>query len=523
MNAIPFSYPAGCAFSSVDDIRGKKITVMGLGLNGGGEACVRFFLSHGASVTATDMKTAEQLKPTIDSIENDAALDRRRLVYRLGRHVMEDFSSADCVIKNPGVKIEGNAYLAAAKAVETDISIFLRFTKSPIIAVTGSKGKSSTVSALHYGLSEAGFRAFLGGNITVSPLSFLEETGAGTPVILELSSWQLADLRGRGVLKPHISIITKIVPDHQNWYSGMEPYIADKRLVYADQTPDDFAIFDANGDEPGTGPACGGTWGDCFAAEANAAVLRYSTSPLPRGVYGVWQERDSGGFCGNVLLPGMEAPETILRGLAVPGDHMRTNVLNAALVMRLMHVPAEKIIRILGGWQGIAHRLQCFHTFQTGGGTDAPRIRFFNDSCATVPEAAAAASQAFGRPVVLIAGGTDKGLSFEPLVQTLAGAAPEGSVPPRALYLLAGTGTDKMLPALDAAGVPYKGPFESLQSLLLQLRADAAGFSEDAAVVFSPGATSFGMFANEFHRGNAFMECVRGLFPNNPDIGGAER
>ena len=153
---VPHVYPEGCVFNKLSDIQGKHITVMGLGLNGGGEEAVRFFLKHGAYVTVTDMKTAEQLEPTIASLSKDTTLDKSRLTYVLGQHRIEDFSTADCVIKNPGVKYEGNKYLAAAKAIESDISIFLHFTKSPIIAVTGSKGKSSTVSAIDFGLREIG-------------------------------------------------------------------------------------------------------------------------------------------------------------------------------------------------------------------------------------------------------------------------------------------------------------------------------------------------------------------------------
>ena len=108
------SYPQGCVFSTLDDIKDKHVTIMGLGLNGGGEACTKFFLKHGAFVTVTDMKSAEQLKPTVDSIASDKSLDLTRLTYVLGEHRMEDFENADCVIKNPGVKIDGNKYLSAA-------------------------------------------------------------------------------------------------------------------------------------------------------------------------------------------------------------------------------------------------------------------------------------------------------------------------------------------------------------------------------------------------------------------------
>ncbi|MDE6736274.1 MAG: UDP-N-acetylmuramoyl-L-alanine--D-glutamate ligase, partial [Treponemataceae bacterium] len=221
---VPHTYPHGCCFSTPADIAGKNVTVMGLGLNGGGEATVRFLLSHGANVTVTDMKTADALAATIASLQNDPSLAHEHLRYVLGEHRMEDFANADCVIKNPGVKYDGNPFLAAAKAIETDISLFLHFSKAPIIAVTGSKGKSSTVSAIHYGLQKAGFTAFLGGNITVSPLTFLDQTDESTPVVLELSSWQLADLRGRKALKPKIALITKIIPDHQNFYHSMLAY-----------------------------------------------------------------------------------------------------------------------------------------------------------------------------------------------------------------------------------------------------------------------------------------------------------
>ncbi|MBQ1949250.1 MAG: UDP-N-acetylmuramoyl-L-alanine--D-glutamate ligase [Treponema sp.] len=508
-----FSYKKGCVFTTLYDIKGKNITVMGLGLNGGGEACVRFFLRHGANVIATDMKTEEQLKPTIDRLAADPELDVSHLTYRLGEHRIEDFENADCVIKNPGVKIEGNKYLAAAKAIETDISIFLHFTKAPIIAVTGSKGKSSTVSAINYGLNKAGFTAFLGGNITVSPLTFLEKTTEKTPVVLELSSWQLADLRGRGTLKPKISVITKIVPDHQNWYHAMEPYVADKRLIYADQTAEDYSIFDYCADEPGTGPECGGTWGDYFAGETKAKVLRYAnvfddenkmlnSSPA---FYGVFQSADENGkFCGKVILPGMKEPEIIMRELSVPGEHMKINALNAALVLRLMGVEPEKCAEIMHSWPGIDHRLQFFH--------EKDGVRFYNDSCATVPEAAAAASQSFGKPVYFLTGGTDKGLSLSPLADCLTGK--DGAEHPvKSLYLLAGTATEKLLPSLDQAKVKYNGPYNSLKDMLSDLKAELeASEHKDDVVVFSPGATSFGMFSNEFDRGNKYMSAVKEIF-----------
>ena len=468
----PHVYPRQCAFKSVEDIKDKKVTVMGLGLNGGGEAAVRFFLKKGAYVTVTDMKTEEQLKATVDKLNSDESLDHSRLTYRLGEHRIEDFENADCVIKNPGVKFEGNKYLAAAHAIESDLSIFLRFTDCPIIAVTGSKGKSSTVSAIYYGLSQAGFTTFLGGNITVSPLTFFDEVSGDTPVVIEFSSWQLADLRGRGVLRPHIAVITKIVPDHQNWYGDMESYVADKRLIYADQTKGDYSIFDSD------------DWGDRFASETKATVLRY-------GDKATWK--------------------LDLGELLVPGIHMKTNAQNAATVMHLMGIPDDRIKEILQHWPGIDHRLQYFHSWKNEAGTT---VKFYNDSCATVPEAAAAATQAFGKPVILMTGGTEKGLELTPLIKTLT--APDAdTIKVKDIYLLAGTATDKLVPELDKAGVKYHGPFDGLEPLLREAK---SGFDklnhrgEEEVFVFSPGATSFGMFSNEFDRGNKYMTAVKEIF-----------
>ena len=524
----PYVYPEGCAFNTLEDIRGKKITVMGLGLNGGGEACVRFFLRHGAFVTITDMKTSEQLAPTIKRLNSDPDLDKDRFTYVLGEHRIEDFAEADCVIKNPGVKIQGNKYLAAAKRIESDISIFLHFTKAPIIAVTGSKGKSSTVSALDFSLRNAGYKSFLGGNITVSPLTFLERTDGTTPVVLELSSWQLADLRGRKALKPKIAIITKIMPDHQNWYGSMESYVNDKKLIYADQGPEDYTILDFDEDDylkdcrsPEPGCKC---WGDVFAKETKGTVLRYSKFQLPKNVFGAYQAKEDRTTVGYVQLPGDSEGRKVMGQLQVPGEHMKTNVLNAALALSLMNVAPEQILSIVGIWKGITHRLERFHEWQSP--ESGIKVSFYNDSCATVPEAAAAASQAFARKVILLTGGTDKNLNFEPLAKVLRGeGGAEAKYQPLQTYLLAGSGTDKLLARL-ADPKQCLGPFESLEIMLGVLKANLQNPSADRVykfypdddpipVVFSPGATSFGMFSNEFDRGNKFKDAVKQIFSDD--------
>lgn len=502
----PHDYGTKHAFLSIDDIRDKKVTVMGLGLHGGGEASVRFFLHHGAYVTITDMKTPEELAPSIASLTNDPTLDTSRLRYVLGTHTINDFKNADCVIKNPGVKYEKNIYLAAAKYIETDISIFLQFTQSPIIAITGSKGKSSTVSAIHYGLNKAGIETLLGGNITLSPLTFFDKTiphdqnttNEKLPiVILELSSWQLADLRGRKLLKPKIALITKIVPDHQNWYGTMEPYIADKKLIYADQTKDDITLCAAT-ESTTSHNHTNQHWGDIFAHESKAQVLRYPND-IPSN-----------------LQNGFDTQKNWLNHLKILGEHSKENILNAAFIMHLMGIHDKQTINILKDYPGIAHRLEFFHTWKT----THTLYRFYNDSAATVPESVVAALSSFTEGLHLISGGTDKNLDFFPLAQALTDKK-EGQL--ISFFLLAGTGTDKLIRLLTAHNkktnspphtLSWHGPYDNLTTLLTDLKQYIATnkTTKEQSIVFSPGATSFGMFKNEFDRGTTFKKLVLQIF-----------
>jgi UDP-N-acetylmuramoylalanine--D-glutamate ligase len=456
---------------------------MGLGLNGGGLASAAFLAQSGATVTVTDTKDEASLAASV------AALEGLGIRFVLGRHELEDFSGADLVVKNPAVRPD-SPFLLAAKAVETDISLFLRFSPSPVIAVTGSKGKSSVSSAIHHVLSAAAAKgaggvkeAFLGGNITFSPLGFLGRCGPATPVVLELSSWQLADLKGLGVLKPKVAVLTSIMPDHMNRYSSMDEYVADKRLIYADQDDNDFTV--CNRDED---------WGRSFADQTRGTVLWYSSvsealpgawlggPPLRRGFYSD----------GRVL----SKPEEILPAkLLVPGPHQRKNMLAAALACRAYGLEPAIVAEAIASFPGVEHRLERFA--EEGG------IAWYNDSAATIPQAVGAALASFDNPVVLITGGTDKNLDFEPLRASYS--------KPKAIILLSGTGTDKLLPILEAEGIPYAGPFGELPpAISAALERAKAGDT----VLLSPGCTSFGMFANEFDRGRRFKDTVLSMLKN---------
>jgi len=455
----------------LEDIRGLRVTVMGLGLNGGGVASARFFAERGARVTVTDTKDEAALAESVSSL---STYDIR---YVLGRHDEADFSGADLVIKNPAVRPD-NQFLRAARMVETDLSVFLRFCPARIAAITGSKGKSTTATALAWMLNASGVKAFLGGNITVSPLGFLDDARPSDVVVLELSSWQLGDLKGMGVLKPGVATLTRIVPDHLDRYGTMEAYVADKRLIYADQDASDWTVFDL--DDP---------YGQSFAAETKARKLGYGRE-LPAGSFGVTVP-DGNGAC-MARLPGYDAVELVPARLLVPGAHTRRNIAAAGLSAWACGAEPGAVSRAAATFTGVEHRLEPIR--------ERRGVRWYNDSAATVPEATRAAVEAFEEPVVLMTGGTDKKLDFEVARAAYARAA--------FIVLLAGTGTDKIRAMLDADSVPYRGPFDDIG----KATAEAAALARPGSVaVLSPGCTSFGMFKNEFDRGRSFKAVVAAL------------
>ncbi|MDR3336149.1 MAG: UDP-N-acetylmuramoyl-L-alanine--D-glutamate ligase [Treponema sp.] len=475
---------------------GMKAVIMGLGLHGGGLESARYLGRRGAELTITDLRDEKVLSASMEILENSGIKAR----YVLGRHDEEDFKNADMVIKNPAVKPD-SPYLGIARRVETDISLFLAESRARLIAVTGSKGKSGAASALRWVLDEArkgGIlegSVYLGGNITVSPLSFLETLTEKDDVVLELSSWQLGDLagrtlsrgggEGRPLLKPRAAALTAIMPDHQDRYGSMEAYVADKRIIYAGQDSNDVTV------------AGNDNWGRSFLAETKGRPLVYSNTPLPPGVGGGWIENPAGpGFAR--LRPSSPPVQAVPDALLVPGVHQKQNLLAAALALLDLGLESAFVRESLGRYPGIEHRLEFFH--EAGG------VRFYNDSAATIPEAAAAAINAFDTRLILLTGGADKNLDFSPLVRAVSRADAENRL--GALILLAGTGSAKLRPLLEGAGIPCCGPFDDLDKAVL-----AAGelAKNGDAVVLSPGCTSFGMFLNEFDRGRKWKDAVKRL------------
>jgi UDP-N-acetylmuramoylalanine--D-glutamate ligase len=312
----------------------------------------------------------------------------------------------------------------------------------------------------------------------VSPLTFLEHCTRPSeePVVLELSSWQLADISDISLLRPRISIVTNLLHDHQDKYPDMESYAADKKRIFVSQKPEDACI--CNYDDP---------FGRRYAVTTPATPYFFSAAPFSTVFDGAFL-RDGRGI---VRLQEQEE-ECVPADPALPGAHNKLNLLCAAVALRLFGLSSETVCKGLGEFPGIEHRLELVR--EVGG------VRWYNDSAATIPEAAAAAVESFREPVHLIAGGTDKELDFE--VMRRAAHLPVS------YHLLKGSATDKLIRLLQEEAVPYHGPFASLAEAASSARREA---EEGSVVLFSPASASFGMFMNEFDRGRQFKELVGAL------------
>lgn len=451
-------------------IKDKKVLIQGLGLNKGGTGIAGFFIKHGIPIKITDLKTETELAPSIAELENLGG----NVTYVLGKHNIEDFIDADIVVKGPAVSPE-NEYIQAAinngAEILSDLSIFMEVCPTEkIFAVTGSKGKSTTVSVLYSVLSVYTKNCFLGGNISISPLSFLEELNEESLLVLELSSWQLRDLElaKANARFPYV-IFTNLMHDHQNYYHSMEKYLIDKLIIAKYQQEGDLLLIPAKDSYIKKELFCNGQNKLCFGDKSDAADIYFYN-----GI----------GYCRDIPLFDDEK-------IQVPGEHIRNNLLSAAALCYLaLGIDKEKLSEGIEKFHGVPFRMEKIREWNN--------VTFINDTTATIPEAAVCAVKSINaKSLVWIGGGTDKNLDFT--------CIKEIENIPRMIYLLKGTGTDKIKNVISRKDIKEVSSLEEVFSdMLPKLK------SEDV-VLLSPGCTSFGLFQNEFHRGRVFNECVNKL------------
>lgn len=440
-------------FANLSDFRGKKVLIMGLGVLGGGAGLARFFVELGAKVMVTDLKSEMDLAVSLESLKG------LPITYVLGRHEEKDFLESDLIIRNPDVS-KDSPYLKIAREagvpVEMDESLFLQLCPVPVIGVTGTRGKTTTTTLIGEVLKKAGYPTLLGGNLQgIATLSLLSKITPKSRVVLELSSWQLQSFEWDKIAS-HIAVVTNIYPDHLNRYQSMDDYIADKKLIFKYQNSDDFLVLNKENEITRS-----------FANKAKARVVWFKKDDWPK--------------------------EWILK---IPGDHNRENAAAALAVAQILGIDKEIVKEAVCSFGGVPHRIE---TIRELGG-----VTFINDTAATMPVAGIAALRAFnGKPIILICGGNTKKLDLTDFAKEITQKA-------KAVVLLEGTATDELQSSIInyKSSIKILGRFNDFKSAILTTKMAA---KPGDVILLSPGCTSFGMFKNEFDRGEQFKRIVNQL------------
>ncbi len=470
----------------------KKIVIIGLGQykEGSGTSAAKFFISRGARVIITDLKKELELKVQIESVKKfyktlypkPYTLNPPKFV--LGRHRMSDFKTAEIVVRNPGVRANSPYLLAARYAgaiITSDTSIFLSLAPAKTIGVTGTRGKSTTSALIYEMLKQKERHTELGGNILRSPLVFLDKMHEDSVAVLELSSWQCEGLE-EIKKSPHIAVITNIMRDHLNTYKGMREYAAAKALIFKYQSPEDAVILNRDN-----------KWTREFGRQAPSRRFWFSPRPF---------FEENGCFIKNkkiiFRIGGKEEIVAFTADIALAGEHNLQNALAAICAARVMGVPNAAIKKVLRSFKGLPNRMEAIRNIKG--------IKFINDTTATTPDATIAALKTLKaksyklkakKRIILICGGSDKKLEFGELASAIKKYA-------KVVIFLPGTATEKIKKVL-------KMPYVEATDM-----ADAVGRAVKAAnqgdiILLSPGAASFGLFQNEFDRGEKFVEIVKKL------------
>lgn len=434
--------------------KGKRITLLGLGLLGRGVNDAKFLARSGAHLLVTDLKIREEL--------NDALVELapyKSISYVLGEHRLEDFRDCDMVLRTARVPLD-SPFLAEARKnkipIEMDASLFVKRARGVrVIGVTGTRGKSTTTHLIYHILKKAKRRVHLGGNIRgLATLPLLAKVRPRDTIVLELDSWQLQGF-GDAKISPHIAVFTNFFDDHLDYYRGSRvAYFKDKANIFRFQNESDLLI---------AGNVVGEKIVKKFPKLAQKVSL-VNGSSIPRA----WQ-------------------------LVVPGEHYRENVACAVAVARALKIPPRVIANVVATFRGVPGRLEYLKKVKG--------VAVYNDTCATTPDATLAAIRALGKNnnIVLIMGGSDKKLNMQKLIRELSTYC-------RAVVLLAGSGTERI------AGAVCKTKDREVRKAECLSEAVAAGFSlaqKGDVLLFSPAFASFGMFKNEYDRGDQFTALIK--------------
>jgi UDP-N-acetylmuramoylalanine--D-glutamate ligase len=434
------------------DLAGQEVLVIGLGLSG--RSAARFCTELGANVTAFDQRSAERMGP----LEGLPASVRVQMGGEL-----PDPADFDLVVPSPGVPLE--RYAARARRVWGDIELAFRSLTVPVVAVTGTNGKSTTVRMIEAMLRAADWRARAAGNVGTPALSLV-----GMPLdvaVLEVSSFQLESV---DAFRPRVAVVLNVTPDHLDRHGDLAAYAAAKARIFARQESDDALVL--NLDDPIVA---------AMGAEAPGRVYGFSLrGPVERGICfdcgaAVWRDGDASG-------------RLDLSDLGLPGIHNVENALAALAALLSMRVDLRAALTGLRDFRGLPHRCEVV--------ARADGVTWVNDSKATNPGAAQRSIEGFEAPLLWLAGGRDKDLDFD----ALADAAVARGVKRALLF---GETAGQLAAALGDR-VPTT-LVDDLESAVVRAAAEA---EPGDVVLLAPACASFDQFESFEARGDAFRAAV---------------
>lgn len=457
--------------------KGKRILVVGFGRSG--VAVARYMAKQGAKVMITDLKQKSEL---IESVNATADL---KIEYELGRHNSKSFLTAELIVVSPGVPLNIKPLEEARAAnvpITNEIEIAVNALKEPLIAITGTNGKTTTTALIGEMFKADQRNVYVGGNIGNPLLNYVTDGLKAEAVVAELSSFQL-DLTQK--LVPAVAVFTNVEPDHLDRYPDLQTYIESKKKLLRSCDRNTYVVL--NYDDPTV---------SSFASE-NAGKLLWFTKRDPLKIGGDFSEQFVGAYC----LPGSKKIISRVNGreetydlsqFRLYGDHNKENLMAAICAARTLGVSQQAIQTVIQSFKGVVHRLE-FLRRKDG-------VFFFNDSKSTNVMSLQRSLSAFSpsNPIILIAGGKDKNMDFTPLADLVKDRCK--------ILILLGEAKEKINRAIgDMADTFLVGTFE--EAVLLAYQKSRSG----DIILLSPGCSSFDMFRNYEERGEYFKKLVQQL------------
>lgn len=451
------------------ELNGKRVLVVGLGKSG--VASALFLKKQGAKVSVSDTKSGDELRNEIPVLLDNG------ITVETGGHGERTFRGQDLIVVSPGIPVDAPPLVQARSLGESvigEVELAAQFLPGPIIAITGSNGKTTTTTLVGEILATAGFSALVGGNIGTPAISLAERAKPETVIVLEISSFQLETIQS---FRPKVAVVLNVTPDHLDRHRTFEIYTGAKARIFENQQATDFAVL--NADDP-----------TCVAMGQRTRAQVFWFSRQKEVERGAWVRN------GQIVFRDQTGQREVLQVSDIPlkGSHNLENVLAAVCSGGLMGCAPGKIQQAVRNFKAVEHRLEFVATIR---GVD-----YYNDSKATNVDATIKALESFPANIHLILGGKDKGSDYTVLNDLLRKRV-------KRVYTI-GAAAAKIESQIKGPEVVHA---ETLENAIR--KANALARAGDV-VLLAPACASFDQFKSYEHRGKMFKEIVRGLANETP-------